>query len=113
MNDFGIRAHNLFLYYKDLAKAGEFYTQIMGMELVADYKMALILRMSKDSYLVLVDAEKGMHTAEEPKSVALALLTDQLDEWYAYLKTKNVTIKYDYSVSRSEIQPKSSSPSRE
>jgi len=96
MDDFGIKAHNLFLYYKDLKAAGEFYTQIMGMELVADYEMALILRMSTDSYLILVDATKGMHTADEPKSVALALLTDQLDEWYKYLKSQNVKIKYDY-----------------
>jgi hypothetical protein len=52
--------------------------------------------MSTDSYLILVDATKGMHTADEPKSVALALLTDQLDEWYKYLKSQNVKIKYDY-----------------
>ncbi len=96
MEDFGIKAHNLFLYYKDLEAAGEFYTQIMGMELVADYEMALILRMTQHSYLILVDATKGMHTADEPKSVALALLTDQLDEWYDYLKGQNVKIKYDY-----------------
>jgi catechol 2,3-dioxygenase-like lactoylglutathione lyase family enzyme len=96
MDDFGIRANNLFLYYRDLKTAGKFYTQIMGMELVADYEMALILRMTTDSYLILVDATKGMHTADEPKSVALALLTDQLDEWYTYLKSQDVNIKYDY-----------------
>ena len=96
MNDFGIQAHNLFLYYKDLEAAGKFYTQIMGMEMIADYEMALILRMSMDSYLILVDATKGMHTADQPKSVALALLTDQLDEWYDYLKGQGVEIKYDY-----------------
>lgn len=96
MDDFGIRANNLFLYYKDLKVAGEFYSKTLGMELVADYKMALILRMTTDSYLILVDATKGMHTAEEPKTVALALLTDQLAEWYTYLKSKNVKIKYEY-----------------
>lgn len=94
--DFGIRASNLFLYYKDLAKAAEFYTQTLGLELVADDAMTKILRITSDSYLVLVDAQKGMHTADEPKTVALAFITDQLDEWYAYLKTKDVKIKYDY-----------------
>lgn len=97
MADFGIRASNLFLYYKDLKAAGNFYSNTLGMEEVADYGMAKILRMAEDSYLILVDAKEGMHTATEPKTVALALLTDQLDEWYSYLKEKNVKIKYDYN----------------
>ena len=96
MDDFGINATNLFLYYKDLEKAGDFYQNTLGFELLADYEMALIFRMTADSYLILVDATKGMHTADEPKTVALALLTEQLDEWYDYLKAQNVPIKYDY-----------------
>ena len=96
LDDFGIRANNLFLYYKDLAKAVDFYSNTLGMEVVADYKMAFILRMAADSYLILVDASKGMHTSEEPKTVALALLTAQLDEWYAYLRNKEVEFKYEY-----------------
>lgn len=96
MDDFGIRANNLFLYYKDLAKAVDFYSNTLGMEVVADYEMAFILRMTADSYLILVDASKGMHTSEEPKTVALALLTGQLDEWYPYLKSQKVEFKYEY-----------------
>jgi len=96
MDDFGIRASNLFLYYKDLEKANIFYTRVLGMELVADYNMAKILRMAGDSYLILVDATKGMHTSEEPKTVALALITDQLDEWHSYLKKQNIEIRGNY-----------------
>jgi len=96
MDDFGIQATNLFLYYKDLDKALEFYSNTLGMELVADYGMAYILRMTQDSYLILVDADEGMHSAEEPKTVALALLTDKLEEWYTYLKNMGVEIKYEY-----------------
>ena len=96
--DFGIRASNLFLYYKDLPKAAEFYTKTLGLELVADYTMAKILRITSDSYLILVDSKKGMHTAEEPKTVAVAFITDQLDAWYTYLKTTDVKIKYDYNL---------------
>lgn len=97
LTDFGIRASNLFLYYKDLDKAAKFYANTLGMEMVADYSMARIFRMTSDSYLILVDATKGMHTADEPKTVALALITDQLDEWYSYLKTTDVKIKYDFT----------------
>ncbi len=96
MDDFGIQATNLFLYYRDLDKALDFYTVTLGMELVADYGMAYILRMTKDSYLILVDADEGMHTAEEPKTVALALLSENLKEWHAYLKSMGVEIKYEY-----------------
>jgi catechol 2,3-dioxygenase-like lactoylglutathione lyase family enzyme len=103
MDDFGIRAASLFLYFKDLERASHFYSTTLGMELVADYKMAKILRMVSDSYLVLVDASKGMHTADEPKTVALALLTDRMEQWYAYLKNQKVNMKYEY-------QPKAGSP---
>jgi len=90
MRDFGVRASNLFLYYRDLNRATGFYRDTLGLELVADYDMARIFRVAEESYLILVDAAKGMHTADEPKSVALALLTDQLDEWHAYLATKGI-----------------------
>ncbi|MCK0109571.1 VOC family protein [Flavobacteriaceae bacterium S0825] len=96
MDDFGIKAHNVFLYYKDVEKATEFYSKILGLEVVADYGMASILRVTHDSYIIIVDAAKGMHTAEEPKTVAIALLTDKLEEWYNYLKEQNVEIKYEY-----------------
>ena len=91
LRDFGIRASNLFLYYRDLDRATAFYQQTLGMELVADYQMARIFRMTEDSYLILVDATKGMHSADEPKSVALALLTNQLEEWHAYLATQGIS----------------------
>jgi len=96
LDDFGIRATNLFLYYEDLDRALNFYANSLGMEMVANYEMAYILRIISDSYLILVDASKGMHSAEEPKTVALALLTAQLDEWYTYLKSLDVPMKYEY-----------------
>lgn len=96
MNDFGIRASNVFLYYKDLKGASRFYSNVLGLERLANYDNADIFRIASDSYLILVDATKGMHTADEPKTVALALVTDQLDEWYTYIKSQNVEIKYDY-----------------
>ncbi len=90
MRDFGVRASNVFLYYRDLDRATAFYRDTLGLEVVADYDMARIFRVAEESYLILVDATKGMHSADEPKSVALALLTDQLDEWAAYLASKGL-----------------------
>ncbi len=98
MKDFDVRATNLFLYYEDLNKAADFYSKTLGLEQVADYSMARIFRVTSDSYLILVDAAKGMHTADEPKTVALALITDQLEDWYAHLKTVGVKVKYDLNL---------------
>ena len=96
LQDFGIRANNLFLYYDDLKAATSFYTDVIGLELMTEYDNASIVRVAGESYLILVDAAKGMHSTEEPKTVALALLTNQLGEWYGHMKDNNVTIKYDY-----------------
>jgi len=93
---FGITANNAFFYYDDLERATVFYTETLGIELAADYGFAKILHIAPTSYLILVDATKGMHTTDEPKSVAMALITDQLDEWYSYLETQNIEMKYDY-----------------
>lgn len=96
MKDFGIRGTNLFWYYRDLERATLFYTQTLGLELVADYTTAKILRVGADSYLTLVDVKHGMHPDGEPKTVALALLTDQLAAWYDYLREQKVPVKYEY-----------------
>jgi hypothetical protein len=36
------------------------------------------------------------HHKDQPKSTAIALLTDQLPEWYEHLLAREVTIKYSY-----------------
>jgi catechol 2,3-dioxygenase-like lactoylglutathione lyase family enzyme len=96
LQQFGITANNAFFYYDDLERATAFYTETLGIKLVADYGFAKILHVAPTSYLVLVDGNKGMHSTDEPKSVAMALITDQLDEWYAYLETRDVEMKYGY-----------------
>ena len=96
LTDFGVKASNVFLYYKDLQQATDFYTNTMGLKLMAEYDNATILQISNSSFLTLVDEAKGMHSADEPKSVAVAFLTRQLAEWYDYLQSKNVEIKYTY-----------------
>ncbi len=92
-----IVASNAFFYYRDLEAAEQFYSDILGLKTVADYGFAKILRIARTSYLTLVDAESGMHSADEPKTVAIALITDQLDEWYGYLRRENVPMKSGYN----------------
>lgn len=63
------------------------------MGIVADYGFAKIVQVALKSFITLVDAEQGMHGADEPKTAAIALVTDQLDEWWDYLQTKDVNMR--------------------
>jgi len=92
-----IVASNAFYYYRDLEAAERFYHDILGVKTVADYGFAKILRLAQTSYLTLVDAKSGMHSADEPKTVAIALITDQLDEWYRYLTRQKVPMRSGYN----------------
>ena len=86
-------ANNSFFYYRDLEAAWAFYTDTLGFETVADYGFAKILRIARTSYVTLVDSAFGMKSADSPKTVALALVTDELDQWYEYLVGENVTMR--------------------
>jgi catechol 2,3-dioxygenase-like lactoylglutathione lyase family enzyme len=96
LREFGITANNAFFYYADLEAATTFYTETLGLDVAADYGFAKILRVAPTSYLTLVDATRGMHSSDEPKTVAIALVTDQLDEWYEYLTNRDVEMKHGY-----------------
>ena len=90
--DFGITANNAFFYYSDLDVAVDFYTQTLGIEIASDYGFAKILHIAGSSFLTLVDADSGMHSADEPKTVALALVTDQLEGWWDYIAAADVQL---------------------
>ena len=96
MTHFGIQATNVFLYYRELEAAKIFYNTTLGLEIVADYGFAATIRLAPHAYAILVDESIGMHSADEPKTVAVALLTDELPQWYAYLQEQKVPIKYTY-----------------
>jgi predicted enzyme related to lactoylglutathione lyase len=93
-----IEAVNAFYYYDDVEAAWAFYTDVLGLETVADYGFAKILQVAPASLLTLVDAAEGMHTADEPKSVTLAIVTDEVEDWYAHLKARDVPMWAELSV---------------
>ncbi len=95
----GIDANNVFYYYADVASAWRFYTEVLGFETVADYGFAKILRVAPTSYLTLVDAERGMHAADEPKTATLALVTDEVEGWYTYLTEAGVAMRSEFTPS--------------
>ena len=93
-----IVANNAFYYYEDVEAAEHFYTTTLGLRTVADFGFAKILQVAPTSYLTLVDADSGMHSAVEPKSVTLAIVTEQVEAWYQHLSAAGVPLRADLRV---------------
>ncbi len=90
-----IQATNVFYYYRDLDAAWAFYRDVLGFETVADFGFAKMMRVADASYVTLVDAKRGMHRADEAKAVTLAVVTDRVEAWYAYLRERGVPMRYE------------------
>jgi catechol 2,3-dioxygenase-like lactoylglutathione lyase family enzyme len=90
--DLHIQANMVFLYYKNLPGAINFYENVLGLTPVLNYGFAKAYRISKSSFVCLVDETKGMHKTSEPKTVTLSFITGEADAWYKYLKAKGVKI---------------------
>ena len=88
-----IIATNAFYYYADVPAAERFYVETLGLEVVSDFGFAKIIQVAPTSYLTLVDADSGMHSVDEPKSVTLAFVTEQVEDWYAYLEGAGVQLR--------------------
>ncbi len=99
MQEFGTTAGNVFLYYEDLDRAVKFYTETLGMKIVLDYGFAKMIQASPTGFLTLVDHTKGMHSNEEPKTVALALVIDesQIEGWWEYMRKQDVEFLHEYN----------------
>lgn len=93
MSDFGTTASNVFFYYEDVEAATTFYKEVMGFRVAADYGFAKIMQVAPKSFITLVDHTKGMHSADEPKTTAIAIVTDQLDEWWEYVQTQDIEVR--------------------
>jgi catechol 2,3-dioxygenase-like lactoylglutathione lyase family enzyme len=93
-----IIGNNVFFYYENFEEAVAFYEELLGLEVVADYGFAKILRVAETSFLTLVSGGTEMHSTDEPKAVAIALLTEELEEWYAYLVEHDVPMRGELKV---------------
>ena len=88
-----IQANILFFYYENLDAVQQFYEDIIGLEIILDYGFAKVFRVSQTLFLGIVDEQKGMHRADEPKTVTLSFVTDEIDEWYDYLSSQGVDMR--------------------
>ncbi len=92
-----IIGNNAFLYYKNYDEAIDFYHNKMGFRNVFEFPgFAMILQFSPTTFITVVNDDgsgRGMHSADEPKTIAIALLTDQVDAWYEYAVSQNMDIR--------------------
>ena len=91
LSNFGVTHQVTHLYYQDIAEAQEFYRSILGLPEVN----GSTFRIGEDAWIQL-HAFSEDHPAGQPKSTAIALLTNQLPEWYAYALENEIPIKYSY-----------------
>lgn len=98
LQDFGVQGQELIWFYKDFLKAKEFYSKTIGLKLISEEENSATFQIAGNSRLVLKSVSGSDYAGNEPKSVALALLTDNLETWYAHLQDKKVEIKYTLKV---------------
>jgi catechol-2,3-dioxygenase len=98
LEDFGISGQELSWFYKDLPAAKAFYSETLGLKMISENDNSATFQMAGDSKLVLKSLAGSDYTGKEAKSVALALLTDNLEAWYTHLQSQKVAIKYALKV---------------
>ncbi|MFZ9003107.1 MAG: VOC family protein [Robiginitalea sp.] len=88
---FGVSEQITHLYYEIPGEAIAFYEGVLGLP----KEGANRFRIGADA-LIEIHPFGADHPSGQPKSTAIALLTDQLPEWYAYIQSKNIPVKYPY-----------------
>lgn len=90
----GVSANIVFLYYRDVPRAQQFYEDVLGLALSVDQGFAKIFQVSPTSFVGLVDESQGLHRASEQKPVTVSFVVDDVDGWHAYLVRRGVTIRH-------------------
>ena len=78
------------VYTDDLDGTATFYRDVLGLEQVLDQGACRIHRAGPDSFIGVCRTRPGRHC--EPKGVVITFVTADVDGWYAYLSSKDVTI---------------------
>ncbi|MBD2245522.1 VOC family protein [Nostoc sp. FACHB-888] len=80
-----------FFYTHNLNASIKFYEEMLGFELWLDQGTCLIYTVSGSGYLGLCQAsEISTPPADKQSSVIFTLVTQQVDEWFEYLKERGI-----------------------
>ena len=82
-----------FFYYDDLARASDFYGEVMGFEKVIDVGFAQVFKAHGGVHVGLVDGSRGHLKASREKPVMLTFFSDDIDSWHDHLLEQGVEIE--------------------
>ncbi len=91
LTSFDVKEQITHLYYEDLTQAIAFYKDVLGLEPLTDTRFLI----GEDASISL-HAFNEEHPKGQPQSTAIALLTDQLPQWYTHIQELGVPLKYTY-----------------
>ncbi len=79
-----------FTYYKDLVRAEEFYSGVMGFEKVINLDYAKVFKLADGAHVGRVDAEGGYLKPSKDKPVMLTVMVEDVKAWHKHLTGKGV-----------------------
>lgn len=85
----------IFLYVSDIDRAIEFYGKTLGLRSILDRGPIRMFELGPSSAIGLIDAKTARGAAArlaKDKPLSLALVVDDIDRWYEYLKGRGVAI---------------------
>jgi catechol 2,3-dioxygenase-like lactoylglutathione lyase family enzyme len=86
-----IRGIAIRYFYKDPAAAERFYGGTLGLPQAAPG----LFRVSETAYLRIAPLSEAGADAGAPKTATLSFVTDEVDGWYAYLKSAGVAFMHE------------------
>ena len=86
----GIDMNIVFIYFNDLAKAMNFYEDVLGFTLAIDQGWTKIYQSSTSGFIGLVDGKRGYHKASEVKPIILCFRVPDVDAWYKHIQSHGV-----------------------
>jgi catechol 2,3-dioxygenase-like lactoylglutathione lyase family enzyme len=78
-----------FLDTRDLRRTADFYERVLGLRLARDQGTCRIYHVSGAAYLGFCERPTA---SAEPQGVVFTLVTDNVDDWCAYLKSQGVEL---------------------
>jgi len=85
-----IEHYTTFLYTRDLAATAHFYEDLMGLPLALDQGDCRIYRVAEHGFLGFCQRDEA---PMDPGGIILTLITEEVDDWYAYLVAHGVTFE--------------------
>jgi len=91
LSSFGVKRQTTHLYYGNVKEAISFYENTLGLVPIDSLQFAIGSNAS-----IELHGFDEKHDRDQSKSTAIALLTDQLPQWYDHMQAKGVPVKYPY-----------------